>query len=37
MTDFLPDEVNHHEIKELTPEQEQQYSDVLMVLYLLLL
>lgn len=30
MTDFLPDEVNHHEIKELTPEQEQQYSDVLM-------
>jgi len=32
MTEFLPDEINHHEIKELTQEQEQQFNDVLMVL-----
>jgi len=31
MTEFLPDDVNHHEMKELTQEQEEQYNEILMV------
>jgi len=31
MTEFLPDEVNHHEMKELTQAQEEQYNEIYIV------
>ncbi|ORX38796.1 ARM repeat-containing protein [Piromyces finnis] len=30
MTEFLPDEINNHEMKELTQEQEEKFNEVLM-------
>jgi len=32
MTEFLHEEMNHQEIKELTHEQEERYKEILMVL-----
>jgi len=33
MTEFLHEEMNHQEIKELTHEQEERYKEILMVLW----